>query len=225
MSARWAADNIDELREADPEIPASMFNRQADNWEPLLAIADRAGGEWPARARAIAAGIADTEDDSSVELLTDIRDVFGAKTEIKSADLTNALVAMEGHSWAEYGRSGKPLSANTLARRLGRFKIKTTDIRFDDGVFKGYGAKQFEDAFARYCAPKPPSGAPNPQHPRQPAETQGFWAETQPQQDDGCCGLESSLTPCEITDVAAVAVVEPQEPQERESTSSRRVKL
>jgi len=28
-----------------------LFNRAADNWRPLLAIADAAGGEWPARAR------------------------------------------------------------------------------------------------------------------------------------------------------------------------------
>ena len=29
-------------------MPAGVFNRAADNWRPLLAIADAAGGEWPA---------------------------------------------------------------------------------------------------------------------------------------------------------------------------------
>src|SRR5207247_351802 len=31
----------------DPELPATAFNRLADNWRPLLAIAEVAGGDWP----------------------------------------------------------------------------------------------------------------------------------------------------------------------------------
>src|SRR5207237_1547401 len=54
MCARWASDNLGQLREADPEVPANLYNRAADNWRPLLAIADAAGGVWPARAREIA---------------------------------------------------------------------------------------------------------------------------------------------------------------------------
>jgi putative DNA primase/helicase len=49
--ARWAADNTERIRGADPEMPASVFNRAADNWRPLLAIADVVMGEWPLRAR------------------------------------------------------------------------------------------------------------------------------------------------------------------------------
>jgi putative DNA primase/helicase len=41
--ARWAADVADRVRETDPDMPAGMFNRAADNWRPLLAIADVAG--------------------------------------------------------------------------------------------------------------------------------------------------------------------------------------
>src|SRR5262249_17680748 len=52
-AARWAADNINALREADPELPKELHGRAADNWRPLIAIADRAGGEWPKRAREI----------------------------------------------------------------------------------------------------------------------------------------------------------------------------
>ena len=39
-AARWAADHLDELRKADPEIPPTLNDRAADNWVPLLAIAD-----------------------------------------------------------------------------------------------------------------------------------------------------------------------------------------
>jgi hypothetical protein len=61
MCARWAADNIERLRAADPAVPANLYNRAADNWRPLLAIADAAGGEWPRRAREIAAATVDAD--------------------------------------------------------------------------------------------------------------------------------------------------------------------
>ena len=47
----WADANLDLLREARPEIPDALDDRAADGWEPLLAIADLAGGIWPERAR------------------------------------------------------------------------------------------------------------------------------------------------------------------------------
>ena len=39
---RWAADNAERIRAADPDMPDGIFNRTADNWSPLLAIADAA---------------------------------------------------------------------------------------------------------------------------------------------------------------------------------------
>ena len=34
-----------------PDIPESLTNRDADKWEPLLTMAELAGGHWPERAR------------------------------------------------------------------------------------------------------------------------------------------------------------------------------
>ena len=50
---RWAADNLISLRDGalGVSVPEGLNDRAADNWEPLLAIADRTGGEWPERAR------------------------------------------------------------------------------------------------------------------------------------------------------------------------------
>jgi hypothetical protein len=42
-ATRWAADNADRVRAADPWMPSGVLNRVADNWAPLLAIADVAG--------------------------------------------------------------------------------------------------------------------------------------------------------------------------------------
>jgi hypothetical protein len=46
-------------------LPTWLINRPAECWSPLLAVADAAGGTWPARARAAAeelARYADLED-------------------------------------------------------------------------------------------------------------------------------------------------------------------
>ena len=54
-------------READ--VPDELPVRAADAWEPLLAIADAAGGTWPARARKAALILhADHADDDSLGL-------------------------------------------------------------------------------------------------------------------------------------------------------------
>jgi hypothetical protein len=51
--ARWAVDNVEKVRTTDPEMPGTLFNRDADNWQPLLAIATVAGGDWAERARKV----------------------------------------------------------------------------------------------------------------------------------------------------------------------------
>lgn len=72
-AARWAQDHFKALKNADPEMPGALNDRQADNWRPLLAIADLAGGEWPRLAREAALGLSQvTSDDSArIQLLTD----------------------------------------------------------------------------------------------------------------------------------------------------------
>jgi putative DNA primase/helicase len=99
-AARWAADNIEALRSADPDVPASLQNRAADNWRPLIAIADAAGGDWPARVRQIAeytARAAEAAPTDGALLLGDIRNIF-AETKsdrLKSADIVAKLTAIE----------------------------------------------------------------------------------------------------------------------------------
>jgi putative DNA primase/helicase len=196
MCARWTRDKSEAFRNADPAVPANLYNRAADNWRPLLAIADVAGGEWPERARAIAATTVDADQANRVSLLADIREVFETKAidRIKSADLATALVAMEGHPWAEQGRSGKPLSVNGLARMLAGDRIIPKTVRFGnrpEETAKGYEREQFEDAFARYL-PSPPNQTVTSS---QPADFLAFPNKWQPSQSNGCDGLESAQNP------------------------------
>src|SRR6266513_2998047 len=47
----WGEEMVEELGKREPELPDELSDRQADAWEPLLGIADMAGGEWPQAAR------------------------------------------------------------------------------------------------------------------------------------------------------------------------------
>lgn len=152
MTARWVADNAERIRGAEPDVPSGLFNRAADNWRPLLAIADVAGGEWPARARqAVQSARPDDDESTRILLLADIRAIFAerAADRLASAELVEALVAIEGRPWAEW-KNGKPITTNGLARLLAPFKIVPATIRVGDRTPKGYLLSQFEDAFIRY---------------------------------------------------------------------------
>jgi hypothetical protein len=161
-AARWTADKAEQIRDADPELPTGLFNRDGDNWRPLLAIAEVAGGKWPEQAREAAAlccAVTGVEDASQLELLLgDIRDLFVAKqadaitaaNEITSADIVDRLLKIEGHPWAEMGRSQKPLTQNRLARMLKPLGIGPEKVGPEEKRLQGYERERFKEAFARY---------------------------------------------------------------------------
>jgi len=150
----WAAANIQVLQDARPDIPPQLDDRAADGWEPLLAIADAAGGDWPRRAHraALALSVGDTRDDDSlgVRLLQDIRTVFQNRQvdRLPSADIVAALVGMEEAPWGDL--RGKPLDARALAWRLRPYGIRPYVMRVGDTTPRGYARADFDDAWGRY---------------------------------------------------------------------------
>ena len=140
----------------DPDMPAELFNRAADNWRPLLAIADLVGSDWPTRARAAAVHSAALEKDEGLRimLLADIRSIFQRRgvDQIFSDQLVADLCQFEEHPWPDYKR-GHPINKHQVARLLEHFRIRPEPepIRFDNGERKrGYLLSAFKDAFARY---------------------------------------------------------------------------
>ena len=134
-AARWVADHTETIRNSDPDIPEAIYNRAADNWEPLLAIADAVGGDVPEKAREAALAACGVEKDLnfSTMLLADIRDAFAERRRtdrIASAELVCRLVAMEDRPWGECNR-GKALTQNELARRLKAFGIRPGTLRIN----------------------------------------------------------------------------------------------
>jgi putative DNA primase/helicase len=154
-AARWAIDNLDKLKTANPDM-GSMTNRPATNWRPLFAVAEVAGGEWKARARA-AAGIAAKLKQTPVdeeELFTVIKAAFDTSTKdyVESDSLVRTLAEVEGGPWAEYGRTEKPITTSALARLLRRFGIGPGYVGPEAARRRGYTRGQFEEVFASYVA-------------------------------------------------------------------------
>jgi hypothetical protein len=154
--ARWTRDHVEALSTADPVLPESAYNRVADNWRPLFAIAELAGRDWPKRCeQAYAALTSDEELEAQgrgATLLHDIAAIFNeARVDrMSSSDLCEQLIELEGHPWAELGQMKKPLTKNYLAKLLKVFGIAPRGIRIGDSTPKGYLFSDFEDAFDRY---------------------------------------------------------------------------
>jgi putative DNA primase/helicase len=154
--ARWTADNFARLETADPAMPEMAFNRLADNWRVLFAVAEAAGADWPARAAASFAALTRTEDTDAqgigATLLADIAAAFAVAEADKmpSAKLAEALAHMEGRPWPEFGKARKPITANQLANQLRKFGIGPHVIRLGTDTARGYDVADFADAFARF---------------------------------------------------------------------------
>lgn len=157
--ARWATEHSERLETAEPDIPSSLHDRAADNWQPLFAIADAAGGEWPIRSRHIAEkmmnGSGEEGNSIKTELLADIRALFIDLLDerIPSESLVTRLGQMDERPWSEY-RDGKPITQIQLAKLLKPFGIQSKTIRIGTATPKGYEMKQFKDAFDRYLPPE-----------------------------------------------------------------------
>jgi hypothetical protein len=146
------------LREIKPVVPTTNNDRVTDNWLPLLAIADVAGGYWPEVMRKSILGMLEGTDDSiGPKLLYDIQDIFRSHPgeRIFSDDLVEALKDKKENPWYDWNR-GKGLTQNGLARLLKPFDVKSKTIRIEDKQRKGYALEDFKDAFKRYI-PRIPS--------------------------------------------------------------------
>ncbi len=94
-------------------MPPGAYNRLADNWRPLFAIAQAAGGDWPRRALEafnhltnprFNASTVQRFNDSTIDsqlLLADIRQIFNqsGRTRFSSKELVDSLCALRDRPW------------------------------------------------------------------------------------------------------------------------------
>jgi hypothetical protein len=135
----------------DVTVPDELNDRAADSWEPLLSIADAAGGSWPVRGRLAAITLSSEEDSTmsvGMRLLTDIQDVFGDEDHLTTAELLRRLHALEDAPWEEW--YGSPLSGRGLAKLLGPYRVTPVLKRVKGTPSRGYFRSEFDDAWQRY---------------------------------------------------------------------------
>jgi hypothetical protein len=152
--AAWITPDLQQLRDANPDLPDVLSDRQLDGCEPLVAIADHAGEDWPEKARnalvEILTGDAAEDGSIGVRLLSDIRDVFNQKA-VESLSTSELLIALCDHNplWSEF-HHGKPLGAAGLSRLLKAYDIDHHKLRIGAATPWGYRHSAFEDAWRRY---------------------------------------------------------------------------
>jgi hypothetical protein len=155
---QWGSQHLAALCDADPELPDCLYNRDRDNWRPLIAIADEANSHWPKTARAIAEELNGQAEDPSegVMLLADIRQIFeeNGTDRLSTQNLIAALSADEERPWHDYRDQGLRITDKQLAHLLKLFGIRPSSVRVEGkGTPKGYMRVWFEDAFERYLPP------------------------------------------------------------------------
>lgn len=140
-----------------PELPDGITDRNADVWEALIAVADAAGGDWPARARVSAVtfvtGTALDRQTLGVKLLEDLRTVFGESDHLMTVTILEALNAMEESPWGDI--RGKPLDPRGLSHRLAKYGVQRHTVRIGSVTGKGYSRSDLADSWQRYLEPQP----------------------------------------------------------------------
>jgi hypothetical protein len=230
--AGWAATVLKEATEARPDMPEGVEDRAADVWEPLFAVADIAGRQWPELARkaavALVAAAREVEPSLNIRLLADLRTVFGDEEALSTKKILAELYLIEDAPWNDL--KGKQLSDAQLARRLRQYGVKSRVIRIGNATPRGYTREDLYDVWRRYLPPtfdKPATSTT-------PATSQSFQSDniapeefeaathaSEPQHggplhvapvadsDEACCGSVDARNADETGIVAPVAPVAP----------------
>jgi hypothetical protein len=151
--ARFVLDHAEAIVAAHPQIPPGLNDRAADIWEPLLALADLAGGDWPDLARHAAVGLSASaqEADPIGALLWDIFVLFATSqvNRMFSRTLVEALNGFTERPWSAL-RKGKAITELWLAQQLRPYGVRPRTIWIGDTAAKGYLDEDFREAFQRY---------------------------------------------------------------------------
>jgi hypothetical protein len=157
--ALWARALVEDDGSLEVPVPVDdIADRAWDCWEPLITVADAAGGNWPDRARAACraftrAAAEAMPGSSGIRLLTDLRSVWpgtGSAAFMGSEELLGLLHGLESSPWGE-----EPvLTARALASLLRGYGIKPG--RNSDQSERGYYRAYLTDAWTRYLRSAPP---------------------------------------------------------------------
>lgn len=157
----WAAGIANRVYGHRPSLPEGVADRPADVWEPLLTVAELAGGEWPKTAKAACVefvGASQDADEQSlgVQLLAAVRDLL---TEAKAMSTVDLVAKLNADDELPFGalRGGNGIDSRWLGKVFRSFDkmIRTKSVRPPGSAdtCSGYHIDQFADVFARYLPP------------------------------------------------------------------------
>ncbi|MGP5241155.1 DUF3631 domain-containing protein [Corynebacterium flavescens] len=178
--AQWAQDDACSLAGVYPNMPKGVEDRPAEVWEPLIAIADQAGGQWPKRAREACSAFVFKPRGGTppmgIELLSDIRKVMGhggdaeyrTVDRIRTTELLEKLRALSESPWGELD-AGHGLSPRKLSRLLDAYDVRPITFRDSlSSTAKGYQVASNDrqaglaDAWDRYLSQPEPTAPHTP---------------------------------------------------------------
>jgi hypothetical protein len=150
----WVGANQARLQDSEPAMPVE--DRAADVWEPLIAIADAAGGGWSELARdacrkMTAHAASDAEGSLGERLLVDLRTIFGDAHALWTATIIERLAKLDEAPWNDY--FGQRITDRSVAKLLRPYGIRSRDVKVDQTVRKGYYRADLHDAWRRYATP------------------------------------------------------------------------
>jgi hypothetical protein len=151
-----------------PDDLEDVSDRAADVWEPLVAIADLAGGDWPSRVRdacRVLTATAPSQVSHRVRLLADLRAVWPyPATFAPTLELLRLLADLEEAPWAPGGPFGDHgVTPRKLGTMLAHYGVRSSHS--EDKSTRGYRRADLEDPWGRYLPPlvsQDPSKASDP---------------------------------------------------------------
>ncbi|WP_425408090.1 DUF3631 domain-containing protein [Hyphococcus sp.] len=159
----WGKEVGEQVGASWPELPSGIEDRPAEIWEPLIAVADAAGGDWPELARnaclALSKVALDRKVSLGVRLLGDMRTVFGDAIALHTKTIIERLCNPEKYGlaadapWAEL--HGKPITTRTLAGMLKKYGVESKKVKVEGVSLQGYRREPLHDAWERYLSPSP----------------------------------------------------------------------
>jgi hypothetical protein len=154
--ARFVLDHREAIAEGQPAIPEELNDRAADIWEPLLVLADLAGGDWPEKARQAAVGLtASAQEESPIgALLLDLLILFveqraAGQVKVFTRDLVAGLNCRPDRPWSVL-RRGKMVTDMWLSQQLRPYGIRPRTVWIGESSARGYLEEDFTEAFRRY---------------------------------------------------------------------------
>ncbi len=172
--AEWTITVADQLEHAWPVMPPGICDRPADVWEPLLAIADAAGGDWAKRARQacvelVKAAQSTDPDRSDCACSRIYGSCSGTPIHCPPRRSLKALHDLDESPWSDL--RGKPLDSRGLAGRLKRYSVGPHQFCGPGGEkLRGYSVTGTDkdggrgDPWGRYLSPPPKSGTAGTAH-------------------------------------------------------------